>query len=179
MGVRITARRAVAGAILLLLLAAAAWSALAWRIVAHPTIDAPSEVDAVYILGPVETRIDEALAVMDSGVAPLLLATTSVNQETGEAYATDHCGLMTDTYTVECLTPDPYTTQGEASLLAREAQTGGWDRVAVLTSTPHAARARLLMERCVDAEVLVPDEYQLDALLKGESPEAVDLAPPE
>ena len=160
MGVRITARRAVAGAILLLLLAAAAWSALAWRIVAHPTIDAPSEVDAVYILGPVETRIDEALAVMDSGVAPLLLATTSVNQETGEAYATDHCGLMTDTYTVECLTPDPYTTQGEASLLAREAQTGGWDRVAVLTSTPHAARARLLMERCVDAEVLVWDYPQ-------------------
>ena len=32
--------------------------------------------------------------------------------------------------------------------------------MAVLTSTPHAARARLLMERCVDAEVLVWDYPQ-------------------
>lgn len=136
------------------------WSVLAWRFVAHPTIDDRSEVDGVYVLGPVETRIDEALAIMDSGVAPTLLATTSINQDSGEPYATDHCSLVTDTYAVECLVPDPYTTQGEASLLAREVEARGWDRVAVITSTPHAARTRLLMERCVDAEVLIWDYPQ-------------------
>ncbi|WP_134772058.1 ElyC/SanA/YdcF family protein [Ornithinimicrobium flavum] len=123
--------------------------------VAHPEVDPRQEVDAVYVLGPVETRIEQTLAVMDSGVAPVLLATTSINQETGDAYATDHCGLVTDRYRVECVVPEPYNTRGEAAVLAAAVEENGWERVAVITSTPHTARARMLMERCVDADILM------------------------
>src|SRR5699024_1394297 len=109
-------------------------SAWLWVVVdrvAHPDVDPKQQVDAVYVLGPVETRIEETLAVMDTGVAPVLLATTSINRETGDAYATDHCGLVTDLYRVECVVPEPYNTRGEAAALAAAVEEQGWGRVAV------------------------------------------------
>lgn len=148
-------RRALAVCALGTLVALTVWVAICLDHVASPRIDDRAPVDAVYVIGPVETRIKEAFSIMDEGVAPLLLATTSVDQRTGEAYATDHCGLATGLYRVECVLPDPYTTRGEARLLAQQVEQHGWSRVAVITSTPHAARTRLLMERCVGADVLV------------------------
>lgn len=141
------------GALLTALLAA--WAMVVVDQVARPSVDAHGPVDAAYVLGPVETRIDQTLAIMDTGVAPVLLATTSINQQTGEAYATEHCGLVTEDYRVECVRPEPYNTQGEARVLAAAVEEHGWERVAVITSTPHTARARMLVERCVDAEVLM------------------------
>lgn len=131
------------------------WVSICVDVVAHPDVDPVGPVDAVYVIGPVETRIEETLELLDTGVAPVLLATTSVNQDSGQSYATDHCGRTTANYRVECVLPEPYTTQGEAQLLGEAAAYRGWDRVAVLTSTPHAARTRLLMERCTDADVLL------------------------
>lgn len=149
--------------LLFVVLTAIGWAfGTAWRWVAHPEIDELAQVDAVYVLGPVETRIDEALAVMDQGVAPLLLATTSVNQRTGEEYATEHCGRQTPGYAVECVIPEPYTTQGEARLLAAQVEEHGWTEVAVITSRDHAARARLWMERCVPVEVLIWEDGRSD-----------------
>ncbi|OLT22778.1 hypothetical protein BJF81_12850 [Ornithinimicrobium sp. CNJ-824] len=127
------------------------WVAVSLDVVVDPRVDEVAPVDAAYVIGPVETRIEEALAVMDTGVAPVLLATTSVNADTGEHYATDHCRLRTATYRVECVLPEPYTTRGEARVLGARVAEHGWDRVAVMTSTPHAARTRMLMERCTDA----------------------------
>lgn len=138
-----------------LAVALAAWVVLCVDVLVNPEVDEVVPVDAAYVLGPVETRIEDTRAVLDRGVAPVLLATLSVDEDTGEAYATDHCGTRTELYEVRCVLPDPYTTQGEARTLAAEVQEHGWERVAVLTSTPHAARARMLMERCTDAEVLV------------------------
>lgn len=85
----------------------------------------------------------------------LLLATTSVSSRTGAPFATTHCGTVADGYRVECVLPEPYTTRGEARVLGEQVLGHGWSRVAVLTSAPHAARARMLVERCTDAEVLV------------------------
>ena len=146
-------RSTVIGA--LVLVAVVTWVLVCVDRVARPDLDEAGQVDAVYVIGPVETRIEQALAVMDTGVAPVLLATTSVNQETGQHYATGHCGQESDLYRVECVLPDPYSTRGEARLLGGQVEEHGWERVAVMTSTPHAARTRLLMERCTDAEVLV------------------------
>ncbi|MGD8199275.1 hypothetical protein ACQE98_01260 [Ornithinimicrobium sp. W1679] len=137
-------------------------------VVGSPAVDEVGPVDAVYVIGPVETRIEEALAVMDRGVAPVLLATTSVHPGTGEHYATDHCGLRTATYRVECVLPDPYSTRGEARILGDRAAGHGWSRVAVMTSAPHAGRTRLLMERCTDAEVLLwTTDAATDRSLRG------------
>lgn len=131
------------------------WLAICLDTIATPRVDEVGRVDAVYVIGPVETRIDQVLGVMDTGVAPVLLATISVNPDTGEHYATEHCGKRAGNYSVDCVLPDPYNTRGEAKTLAEHVEAEGWSRVAVVTSTPHAARTRLLMERCVDAEVLI------------------------
>lgn len=140
------------------------WIALCVRFVAHPDLEAHRQVDALYVLGPVETRLEPALALMDAGVAPMMLATTSINEATGLPYFTDHCGRVTATYRIECVVPEPYTTRGEARLLAEQVKAHGWRRVAILTSTAHAARARMLMQRCVAAEVLVWDYSNNDTL---------------
>ena len=137
-----------------LLAAVVAWLAVCVDVLLSPEVAPHERVDAVYVIGPAETRIDQALALVDDGLAPVLLATTSVRED-GTTYATDHCGTTGATYRVECVVPDPYTTRGEARTLAEQVDAHGWTRVAVLTSTVHAARTRMLMERCVDAEVLM------------------------
>ena len=150
------------------------WVAVTLDVVVDPQVDEVGPVDAVYVIGPVETRIEEVLTVMDTGVAPVLLATTSVNPDTGEHYATDHCGLRTATYRVECVLPDPYTTRGEARVLGARVEQHAWDRVAVMTSTPHAARTRMLMERCTDAGPLVwATDAGADRSLRGWAQAAV------
>lgn len=150
----------------LVVLAVGAWVGVCVRYVAHPDIDAHERVDALYVLGPVETRLDEALALMDAGLAPVMLATTSIDEATGTPYFTDHCGRVTATYRIECVVPDPYTTRGEAELLAEQVREHGWTKVAILTSTAHASRAGLLMRRCVAASVLVWD-YPSDNSVTG------------
>lgn len=147
--------RPLVAAVAILVVAALTWLAVCVAVVMHPDVDARGPVDAAYVLGPVETRIEEVTAVMGTGVAPVLLATTSVNARTGEAFATAHCDTVTPSHRVECVLPEPYTTRGEARVLAERVDEHGWARVAVLTSTPHAARARMMVERCTDAEVLV------------------------
>lgn len=134
-----------------------AWLALCIRFVAHPRIDPVEHVDAMYVIGPVETRWPEALARGDEGVAPVVLATRSIDRTTGEAFFPPDCGEQRNGYIVTCVTPDPYTTRGEARLLAEQVREHGWTHVAVFTSTAHAARARMLMERCVPARVSVWD----------------------
>lgn len=130
------------------------WVGLCVRFVGHPQVDPVVPVDALYVIGPVETRWEQALARGDEGVAPVFLATTSVDFA-GQAYFPPNCGERRDAYTIECVLPDPYTTRGEARLLAEQVRANGWTHVAVFTSTPHVARTRMLMERCVPAQVSI------------------------
>lgn len=149
-------RRGLVVAGVVLLLGFLAWLGLCIRYIAHPAIDPVGPVDAMYVIGPVETRWDQALARGDEGVAPVFLATVSVDPQ-GNRYFPPNCGERRDGYTVDCVLPDPYTTRGEARLLAEQVRVNGWDHVAVFTSTPHVARTRMLMERCVPARVSVWD----------------------
>ena len=52
-----------------------------------------------------------------------------------------------------CFHPQPYSTQGEARWVGREARRRSWTTVVVVTSTYHLRRARMIVERCVDGEV--------------------------
>jgi uncharacterized SAM-binding protein YcdF (DUF218 family) len=58
-----------------------------------------------------------------------------------------------DGFRVVCFHPDPYSTQGEARGVARLARESRWRRVALVTSTSHVHRARLLFERCLSGDV--------------------------
>ena len=126
---------------------------LATILVTRPRIDPVQPVDAVYVIGPAEYRLEYARQLMADDVAPTLLVTVSVNPVTGEVYTKDFCDPAD--WEVICLQPEPYTTAGEAGELARLAAERGWDHVAVVTETAHVARTRLWMERCVPARVSV------------------------
>lgn len=141
------------------LVLAAVWIGICVRYVANPTIDPHERVDALYVLGPLEAHIDAALDLMSQGVAPVMVATTSLDPS-GNPYFTQHCGTSTATYRIECVIPDPYSTRGEAAMLGELVRERGWTKVAVLASTPQASRARLWMERCVPVTVLIWDHPQ-------------------
>ncbi|WOP17220.1 hypothetical protein [Raineyella sp. LH-20] len=142
----------------------AVWLGLCDRYIVHPRIDPVGPVDAMYVIGPAETRWPEALARGDEGVAPVFLVTRSLDAS-GHSYFPPDCGEQRAGYVVTCVTPVPYTTRGEARVLAAQVREHGWTHVAVFTSTGHAARARMLMERCVPAQVSVWDYPRHQTLL--------------
>ena len=130
---------AVVAAVLLLTLAAATARLVLW-----PSTDEPGRADAVVVLaGGLGERLPAGVALVEDGVAPVLVL----------SHGTDGCGDRRAGYEIVCFTPDPDRTQGEARATAALARERGWDTVVVVTSTYHAARARMLFERCLDAEV--------------------------
>ncbi len=143
-----------------LLVVGSTWFGLCLRYVAHPQIDPVEPVDAMFVIGPIEPRWEQALARADEGVTPVVLATISVDRQ-GAAYPRQECTDPPEGYTIICVLPEPYTTRGEARVLAQYVRDNGWTHVAVFTSTQHAARARMLMDRCVPAQVSIWD-YEAD-----------------
>jgi uncharacterized SAM-binding protein YcdF (DUF218 family) len=68
-------------------------------------------------------------------------------------------------YEVHCPRPEPDTTLGEARMIAALAKDKGWSRVIAVTSSYQLSRARLLLGRCFDGEVLgVRAQPELSAL---------------
>jgi uncharacterized SAM-binding protein YcdF (DUF218 family) len=51
---------------------------------------------------------------------------------------------------VVCFLADPFSTRGEARAVARLARWRHWSSIAVVTSTFHLTRAKLLFDRCYD-----------------------------
>lgn len=151
-GRRLVLRGLVASLVTLL----AVWLALCFRFIVHPRIDPVEHVDAMYVIGPIDTRWPEALARGDEGVATEFLATQNLIDGGPEIFP-PNCDEQRAGYVVTCVIPDLYTTRGEARLLAEAVREHGWTHVAVFTSTPHVARTRMLMERCVPAQVSVWD----------------------
>lgn len=114
------------------------------------SIRAAGPVDAVVVLGgSPDDRYDAAIA----------LATTLPDPPPTIALAVQYdapvlvCGSTPELpdAALECFSPEPATTSGEAVWIAREAQRQGWRRVVVATSDYHVTRARVLVERCVGA----------------------------
>lgn len=154
-GRRSRGRHAAAGITVVMIALVITWLVVGWDHIVTPVLDDRQTVDAVFVIGPAETRMPRAMDFANEAGAGMLLTTTSVDPVTGQPYPRDYCGTDRRELTVECVIPDPYTTRGEARLLGARVRTEGWRRVAVVTSTPHAARTRLLMERCTEAEVSV------------------------
>lgn len=56
---------------------------------------------------------------------------------------------------VTCIRPEPVSTWGEAQAVGRLAAERGWERVTVVTSGFHRARAGSVVRRCVSVPVVV------------------------
>ena len=54
-----------------------------------------------------------------------------------------------------CRAANPFSTRGEARLVAQLAEERGWNRIAIVTSRYHLFRAERLFERCTDAQLVM------------------------
>jgi uncharacterized SAM-binding protein YcdF (DUF218 family) len=118
-----------------------------------PKGEVPVQVDSVALLsGGSGDRLPRALALVRRGVADVLVIPNGTDPKWGAARR-----LCTDEqpFEVVCPTPRPDTTQGEALALDRLARQRKWDDMVVVTSRYHVSRARVLLERCVSANVAV------------------------
>jgi uncharacterized SAM-binding protein YcdF (DUF218 family) len=138
------------------LLLAVACLVVAWLVactvlfVWPPGASTPSRADAVVVLaGARDSRLDPALALVRRGVAPVLVISSPGHDP---KWRTAHrlCNAPRKAYAfrVICFEAHPYSTQGEARAITRLAQEHHWTHVAVVTSTFHVTRARMLIRRC-------------------------------
>ena len=147
------------GAVLLLLLIILATA----RLFLWPSTDSPEGADAVVIFaGGSGERLAAAERLMTHGLAPNLVIPNGMAPEwpAGNRACSDPLP-----YEVHCPRPDPDTTRGEARVIAALAEEEGWRRLILVTSSYQLSRARLLLGRCLDGEVLaVRAQPQLSAV---------------
>ena len=116
------------------------------RLFVWPAVDTVERADAVVVLGGGDgERLDRGLALVREGVASTLAL----------SFGPDQLCNVPQSFDVVCFTPTPENTRGEAMAVGQLARTHGWQRVVLVTSTPHVTRARLLVERCFAGDLEV------------------------
>ena len=129
-----------------------AWIVATVRLVFVPTEDDVGKADAVVVLaGSKHERLDRGLELVRDGVAPVLVISDGFDPQ--QPRANRLCREGGNGFTVTCFTPDPDSTRGEARKVAELASARGWQRVLLVTSRFHVTRARMLFDRCTDADV--------------------------
>lgn len=113
--------------------------------------DRPIRADAIFVLSGSPARLPAGLRLMREGYAPLLV----VSRTSGPTRLEQRVCAHDLPVRVLCLQAHPYSTMGEAELLARLAAARGWHRVDVVTSQYHVVRARLLIARCYRGQLRV------------------------
>jgi uncharacterized SAM-binding protein YcdF (DUF218 family) len=142
-------RRIIVGLVGVLLVA---WIVATVRLVFIPTEDEVGKADAVVVLaGSKHERLDRGLELVREGVAPVLVISDGFDPR--QPRANRLCREGGESFTVVCFTPDPDSTRGEARNTAELARERDWQRVLVVTSRFHVTRARMLFDRCLDADV--------------------------
>jgi uncharacterized SAM-binding protein YcdF (DUF218 family) len=116
------------------------------RLFIWPTTNTVDRADAVVVFdGGSGERLQKARALMARNTAPTLAI--SAGKELDQDDADGLCGEPQE-FEVVCFTPRPDNTRGEARGIAEIARRRRWDRMALVTSTYHVLRARMLVERC-------------------------------
>jgi uncharacterized SAM-binding protein YcdF (DUF218 family) len=132
--------------------AVVAWVVATVRLVFVPAEDDPGRADAVVVLsGSKHERLDRGLELVEDGVAPTLVISGGLDPR--QPAANRLCQDGGDGFDVVCFTPEPDSTRGEARQVAELARTQRWQRVLLVTSRFHVTRARMLFDRCLDADV--------------------------
>lgn len=128
----------VAGPLLVLLIGF--WTPFVW----FPRSDAPGTADVVFVLGGtnMNVRVRTGADLVRQGHAPYLVVSRSDPDHRCEEFA-DLAGTE-----MECDRPEPFTTQGEARLIARLAREHGWHSIIAVVSDEQATRARIRLRRC-------------------------------
>jgi uncharacterized SAM-binding protein YcdF (DUF218 family) len=110
----------------------------------------PTRADAIVVLAGNTSRLPEAIRLAEDGAAPVLLVS---RDETGRDPARQR--LCADPggrpFEVLCRQAVPFSTRGEARLVAGLAQENEWSSIVVVSSRYHLFRAERLLARCTDA----------------------------
>jgi uncharacterized SAM-binding protein YcdF (DUF218 family) len=131
--------------LILLAILVAAWLAVAIPLFGVRHGDRPVKANAVFVLSGSYTRLPVGLRLVRQGWAPLLVVSrTTVKPSALERQACAHRLNVP----VLCVHAQPYSTVGEAELLARLAAARHWRAVDVVTSSYHVVRARIILRRC-------------------------------
>jgi hypothetical protein len=119
--------------------------------VLDPESGTPSPSDVVFLhVGGRGERLDTSIALMNRGVAGVLVIPTRPTEEWPEAF--DLC-RSDGTFEVICLDSIPANTRDEALALDALVSEQGWQRVAIVTNDYHMARAAMLDRSCTDADL--------------------------
>jgi uncharacterized SAM-binding protein YcdF (DUF218 family) len=129
-----------------------AWLVVCAFLFVWPEDDEPRRADAIVVLaGGKKQRLEKALELVDAGVARVLVISDGRDPTWPEANRL--CDGARRGLDVVCFRSDPYSTTGEAEEVGRFSRARRWDSIAVVTSTFHVFRARLLFDRCLDGRV--------------------------
>ena len=124
-----------------------AWLAAAtYAFVLRPG-DQPVRADAVFVLSGASERLPVGVRLVREGFAPVLVVSKSHEPKPYELRICRGRAL--------CRAAEPYSTQGEARLIARLARERHWRTVDVVTSRFHVLRAKVMLERCFKGRLRV------------------------
>ncbi len=104
--------------------------------------------DAIVVLAGSKHRLPVGLELFRQKVAPTLVVSDGLDPRSPSTQR-----LCLDRRAVICPRPDPYSTRGEARMIARLARERGWSSVVVVSSRFHLYRAKLLIRRCYDGRL--------------------------
>jgi uncharacterized SAM-binding protein YcdF (DUF218 family) len=115
----------------------------------RPQIDPLRHADAILVLGGVEyDRYPFGIVLGERGWAPIVVLSV-------DPWRTGFCATPHPHLNLRCFIADPPTTKGEAHELHRLAANYGWRTVIVVTFRPHISRARFILERCFDGNLVM------------------------
>lgn len=142
-------------ALVIVLVVAFATATLAvTRAYVRPQTDALRRADAIAILGgPDYRRYSFGIGLAKQGWAPNVVVSNPHGDR--DAFMTGYCREPHREFTLYCFVPDPPTTAGEALALRTLAREHGWNSVIVVTFRPHISRARHILGRCFDGELIM------------------------
>jgi uncharacterized SAM-binding protein YcdF (DUF218 family) len=109
---------------------------------------APARANAVVVLSGAKNRLAKGEQLIRDGVAPVL-AISSVHRTPNWHAAIRLCRAgVYHRARVLCFEANPYSTRGEAETVSRIARRHRWSSLAIVSSTFHLTRAKLLFRRC-------------------------------
>jgi hypothetical protein len=120
----------------------------------RPQIDRLRHADAIFILGGYgDLRYSFGLELGIQGWAPNVVVSNPRGKD--DPWLTDYCATRHTGFDLKCFTPDPPTTKGEGRELHRLASQFGWRTVIVVTFRPQISRARFILERCFNGDLVM------------------------
>jgi uncharacterized SAM-binding protein YcdF (DUF218 family) len=131
------------------------WLIGGYFVIVSPVTNRLEKADAIVVLGPpdADRRADYALELAERGYAPVVAISVESDRQSELKGACN--GRVPSGITAMCFRADPETTQGEARQIKAYAAQYGWKRIIVVTSSYHVSRARLIVQRCFQGQVLM------------------------